>query len=196
MGCTANHQQNCSLSWKLYDTKFNSLPPGENHTYCKITIFIMPYIISYKEWGSDSMYSHRGPIIYGPQFTLRKKYIKKRNTKKWGHPFISWLVIGNSNSTPVYKYSKYLTNSLDWYPILIIYSRYCESQLYDWEWSRSLISMFLMPYWSLGGSDNVDKPALLAPRQLYDCLIYSIHFVHLPGSGTMWPSSESRSKIQ
>ena len=33
--------------------------------------------------------------------------------KKWRHP-ISWLVIGDSNSTSVHSYSRYLTSSLDW----------------------------------------------------------------------------------
>ena len=36
---------------------------------------------------------------------------KKRNTKKWGHPF-SWIVIGDGYSTSVYNDSKYLTSSL------------------------------------------------------------------------------------
>ena len=57
-------------------------------------------------------------IIYNPQYTghnllLRKKILKKKQKKKWGHP-LGWLVIGDSKSTSVYNYSKYLTSSLDW----------------------------------------------------------------------------------
>ena len=46
------------------------------------------------------------------------------------------------------------------------------------ELARTSISLALMPYWSLGGRDDVDKPALLAPRQLYGCLIYSLHCLY------------------
>ena len=59
------------------------------------------------------------PHIDNPQSTghnlLKEKIYQKRNTKKSGKP-LSWLVIGNGNSTSVYNYSKhmYLTSSLDW----------------------------------------------------------------------------------
>ena len=41
---------------------------------------------------------------------LRKKILKNKH-KKWGH-WLSWLAIGDSNSTPDYNNSKCLTNSL------------------------------------------------------------------------------------
>ena len=39
---------------------------------------------------------------------LKKKDITQ---KKWGHP-LSWLVIGDGNSTSVYNDTRYLTSSL------------------------------------------------------------------------------------
>ena len=41
----------------------------------------------------------------------KKKILKKSKTKKWGHP-LSWLVIGDGNSTSVNNYSKHLTSFL------------------------------------------------------------------------------------
>ena len=40
-----------------------------------------------------------------------KKKISKKKHKKWGHP-LSWLVIGDGNSTSVYNDPKYLASSL------------------------------------------------------------------------------------
>ena len=44
---------------------------------------------------------HKYHTIYRPKLTLRKKELKKKNNK-WGHP-LSWLVIGDGNSTSVYN---------------------------------------------------------------------------------------------
>ena len=50
----------------------------------------------------------------------------------------------------------------------------CESQIYIPDWPRSALRMALMPYWSLGGRDDINKPALLVPRQLYGGMLYSL----------------------
>ena len=59
---------------------------------------------------------------------------------------------------------------------------YCTAQ----NMTRNQSHMVLIPYWSLGGRDDVNKPALLAPRQLYGWLLYFLHQC-MPGSSSWWP---------
>ena len=77
-----------------------------------------PETMSSTDRGTDGRTDRRTDKVnpvYPPSNFVGRGYkdINKRNAKKWRHP-LSLIVFGDTNFTPVYNDSKYLTNSIDW----------------------------------------------------------------------------------